>query len=118
MVKVLICGGRDYKPSFRDIAKVAYLLSEYHIEEVVSGRCRGADKFGERVAQVLSLPINGFPADWETHGKAAGFIRNREMLEFLDEDDLVLALPGGKGTENMKNLAKEAGIEVLEVENL
>jgi hypothetical protein len=35
-------------------------------------------------------------ADWETHGRAAGPIRNEKMLTW--KPDLVVACPGGDGT--------------------
>ncbi len=53
-----------------------------------------------------------FKADWSKHGKAAGPIRNRRMLE-EGKPDLVIALQGGKGTASMIALAREAGVRVL-----
>ena len=115
MSKVIICGGRDYKGSFTDLARLSYILCEYHVSEVVSGTCKGADLFGEKVAKSLKLSISKFPADWEAHGKSAGFIRNKEMLDFLSHsaEDFVFALPGGRGTQNMIDIAKKAGFPVL-----
>ena len=52
-------------------------------------------------------------ADWEKHGKAAGPKRNKRMLEW--KPDLVVAFPGGKGTANMVQQARQAGVEVIEV---
>ncbi len=49
-------------------------------------------------------------AKWETYGKAAGPIRNREML--LNLPALVVAFPGGKGTADMVRQAERAGIPV------
>lgn len=57
-----------------------------------------------------------FEADWHTHGRAAGPIRNRRMIE-EGKPDLVVAFPGGRGTANMVNQARAAGIEVREVES-
>ena len=56
-----------------------------------------------------------YPADWDTHGRGAGPIRNKQMLE-EGKPDLVIAFPGGKGTANMIGQAKEAGIPVREIE--
>ena len=55
-----------------------------------------------------------FPAEWKKHGKAAGPIRNRKMLQD-GKPDLVLAFPGGRGTANMVELATDAGIRVMHV---
>lgn len=57
--------------------------------------------------------ITVFHANWECHGKAAGPIRNREMLQ---EADLLIAFPGGRGTADCIRQAKELGIPVLRVE--
>ena len=53
-----------------------------------------------------------FKADWETFGKAAGPIRNQEML-VLSMPELVVAFPGGRGTEDMIKRSKKAGVEVI-----
>lgn len=50
------------------------------------------------------------PANWSLWGKAAGPIRNHEML--LENPDVVVAFPGGRGTEDMVNRAYRAGILV------
>jgi UDP-N-acetylmuramoylalanine-D-glutamate ligase len=56
-----------------------------------------------------------FPADWKTHGKAAGPKRNRQMLDDA-KPDLVVAFPGGRGTDDMVNKAKSRGVPVVRVE--
>ena len=57
-----------------------------------------------------------FAADWDKHGKAAGAIRNREMLK-KGQPNLVIAfhtaLQQSKGTRDMVELAKKAGIETF-----
>lgn len=55
------------------------------------------------------------PADWRWHGKAAGPIRNKQMLD-QHSPDLVIAFPGGRGAANMVALARAAGVPVAEVE--
>ena len=57
------------------------------------------------------IDVNAKPADWKRHGRAAGPIRNGEMLK--DRPDLVVAFPGGKGTANMVTQATNAGIEIV-----
>jgi len=56
-----------------------------------------------------------YEPDWDTYKRAAGPIRNKEMLE-ANPDALVLAFPGGKGTEDCVKQAKELGMIVLRVE--
>lgn len=57
--------------------------------------------------------IEEYPAQWDKYGKSAGFIRNKQMLE-EGKPDIVIAFPGGKGTKMMVDLAKKAGVEVID----
>ncbi len=44
---------------------------------IVSGGCpKGGDRFAETIAKDRGIPIIIFYPDWETHGRAAAFIRN------------------------------------------
>ncbi len=52
-----------------------------------------------------------FHAAWKQHGRAAGPIRNEEML-FLGRPDGVLAMPGDKGTRHMVDIASREGVPV------
>jgi hypothetical protein len=52
-----------------------------------------------------------YKAEWDKHGRAAGPIRNQQMLDD-GKPDLVLAFAGGRGTDDMCRRAREAGIEV------
>lgn len=54
------------------------------------------------------------PADWKTHGKRAGSIRNQKMIDDY-HPQLVVAFPGGAGTADMVRRARAAGIEVREI---
>ncbi len=44
---------------------------------------------------MAGIPVMTFPADREKHGRAAGPIRNKQMLE-EGKPDLVAAFPGGR----------------------
>jgi len=79
---------------------------------VISGHARGADEYGERLAKFWNIPLEIYPADWETHGKAAGFIRNQEMLD--SGIDLAVQFPGGNGTADMRRRLDKAGVKVME----
>lgn len=58
--------------------------------------------------------IEEYPAEWDKHGKAAGFIRNQDMLD--SGVDVVVAFPGGRGTADMVRRARKAGVEVVEID--
>jgi len=116
-MKVLVCGGRD----FTDKAWLWSVLDAKHlalpIRMIIQGEARGADTLAKEWAASNKVPCLSVPADWEAHGKRAGFIRNALMLTF--EPDLVLATPGGKGTNMMCVLAEKKGtpIEYLRIQD-
>jgi hypothetical protein len=60
----------------------------------------------------LGFTAEPHPADWAQHGKAAGMIRNREMVAL--GADVVLAFPLGRspGTRGCIRTAEEAGLTV------
>jgi hypothetical protein len=81
---------------------------------IIQGGARGADSCAADWAVVNWTGFEEYQADWIKHGKAAGHIRNKQMLE-EGKPDLVIAFPGGRGTAHMVRIAKEAGVEVIEV---
>lgn len=141
---VLVCGGRDFGDLARikrDDPRWAQCENEYrfvmstlddilhpqqmitddmdtwlpHDIYIVTGGARGVDSVA--IDWAVTNWADGFAeykADWQTHGKSAGWIRNQQML---DEEavDLVIAFPGGKGTADMVRRAKKANIPVMEV---
>ena len=78
---------------------------------VLSGAARGADTHGELWAQSKGIPVEHYPAEWGKHGKAAGFIRNAEMVS---KAEAVVAIWDGvsRGTAHSIKLATEAGLKV------
>lgn len=112
--RLLVCGGRDYADRKR-LFSVLDALQPYPTV-VIHGAARGADSLAGEWARVRDIAERPFPADWKTHGKGAGFIRNRQML-IEGQPTFVVAFPGGRGTGNMIKLAKAAGVPVMEVTN-
>lgn len=79
--------------------------------EVISGGARGVDRVAFDCAFAYGLRALEIPAEWDRHGKAAGFIRNKELVE---RADVVVAFWDGKsrGTKHTIDLARKAGKEV------
>ena len=79
---------------------------------VVHGRCPygGVDLYADRWARTCQVPIEEHPADWARHGKAAGMLRNSEMVK--PGADLCLGFPGpgSRGTWDCLRKAVDAGI--------
>lgn len=121
-MRVLVCGGRDF-------ADYAYLEAEldsfeYRIQHLIQGGCKsfnqqtrtwdGADFLAKAWANAQGErgpTMEEFPANWSKYGRAAGPIRNQQMLD-EGKPHLVLAFAGGRGTDSMCQLARTAGIEV------
>jgi hypothetical protein len=79
---------------------------------IVSGCARGADMFGELWAKRHDIPIVRFPADWPQYGKAAGAIRNKQMVEYADE--FVIFWDGvSPGTKHMIETVKKSGKHMM-----
>lgn len=117
-VKILVCGGRDYADRERVWRELDALAERFGSLHVIEGGAPGADRHAYDWAMSVGPQkcgrLSHMPADWRTHGRAAGAIRNAEMLKL--DPDRVLAFPGGKGTADMVAKAVKAGIIVLQVQ--
>lgn len=114
-MRIVVCGGRDYS----DRMKVFAVLSEYRRDNdrliIIQGGASGADAIARDWSYLQpSVRLITESADWKTHGKAAGFIRNQFMLDRY-KPDLVLAFPGGRGTADMVGRARKAGVPVRQI---
>lgn len=107
-MRVLVCGGRDYK----DRAAVDLVLTLAKPSVVIHGGAPGADCLAGAWALKNGVAVEAFPADWKKHGRAAGPLRNQRMLD-ESKPDYVIAFPGGLGTADMVRRAKAAGLKVV-----
>jgi len=102
VMRVLICGGRDLDDKdggwFNRISDYADQYGPF--TSIIHGGARGADTLAGKWAAHHHLPCQVFRANWKRDRKAAGPIRNRRMLD-EGKPNLVLALPGGRGTADM-----------------
>lgn len=102
-MRVIIAGGRDFDDEVfafeqldRDFGKVLKSVT------VISGGARGADNIGERWAKARGVKLVVRKAKWDEHGKAAGPIRNMEMIT-EDKGSHLVAFHDGesRGTRHM-----------------
>jgi hypothetical protein len=110
-MKVIIAGSRDFD-DYELLRKYCdHVLQNQTEIEIVSGTARGADQLGERYAKERGYPVKQFPADWDKHGRSAGYIRNEKMAKY---GDALIAFWNGnsKGTEHMINLAKQYNLKI------
>lgn len=139
MTRVLVCGGRtygclprQYDPAEEEALKAraqaerGFLfatLTKLHREigftTLIHGGARGADHWAKLWAQQKKVTAVEFKANWYPHGRngeldrGAGPKRNARMIS-EGKPDLVIAFFGGRGTRDMTDKARAAGIEVRE----
>ncbi len=112
-------GGRDLAwPHQRVAAELLARSGGRPVHLVLHGGARGADAAIGRAAHQLGWSSVVMPARWERHGRAAGPIRNRELLEQAIAravahtspssvaSVLVVAFPGGPGTASLVQQAR------------
>ena len=114
-MRVLVCGGRDGQ----DVDYVEKTLSRLlqtrgPWERLIHGDARGVDRMAGKWARDHGVLDWDFRPEWHRVEAGDGLSRNQRMIE-TGAPDLVIAFPGGAGTENMVDLAKAANIEVIEI---
>lgn len=112
-MKVLVCGGREYTDSVHAFRVLDELHTSAPFSLVIQGGARGADTLAAEWAGRRRVPCLTHWAEWDKHGKAAGHIRNAAMLKW--EPEMVVAFPGGPGTESMVKLAEAAKVVVWRI---
>lgn len=114
-MKIIIAGSRDFTDYRLLLQKVDDIIEELECDRnkiiIVSGGARGADLLGEKYADECGFPVAKFEADWDKHGKSAGYKRNKEMAKY---GDVLIAFWDGqsKGTGHMIDLAKNHKLKV------
>jgi hypothetical protein len=114
-MRILVCGDRNWT-DYDMIAEALFQEAFVKFQDVtvIEGEARGADSLAARAAVDLALKVERYPAQWKKYGKAAGAIRNQQMLD-EGRPDLVLAfhddIEHSKGTKDMVRRARLAGIE-------
>lgn len=110
-MRVIIAGSRDLQDPHLIVQ--AILAAQFPISTILHGACRGIDQMAGKLAGAAGLPVEEYPADWATHGKAAGPIRNRQMVERADA--LIAILDKSvcsHGTRDIIQQATRAGLKV------
>lgn len=112
-MRILITGSRDWDEA-GSIAGALDAEVTTHAGPVtlVSGACpSGADYIAEWIATEWGWTVERHPADWDTHGKRAGFLRNAEMVALGANVCLAFIKNKSKGATMTATLAENAGIE-------
>lgn len=112
MTRVLICGSRTWS----DLETIKrYMRTLPHDTVIIHGAAKGADSIAGNIAECWGMAVKAYPAQWNRYHKAAGPIRNKQML-VEGKPDLVVAftldIHKSKGTANMVMQARNAGVPV------
>ncbi len=110
-MKLIVAGSRGFTNKLRVFKALDKLYSKRIDIEIVSGLAKGPDTFAKEWAIFNNVPLHEFPADWNRHGKSAGYKRNEEMAKF---GDAAAIFWDGKsqGSMHMINLARKYGLKV------
>lgn len=121
MILAVITGSRSWSDRTPIVGRLEQIGPE--LACVIEGGAKGADRIaGQWAAAARKRGVGWvrFPADWKKNGRAAGPLRNREMLDWAEQardrvgwEPFVLAFPGPEsiGTWDMVNEAKRRGIK-------
>ena len=111
-MRILFCGDRLWEEE----ELIRLVLEGYDPETtiIVHGNAPGADRIAARLAYNMGFKVEPHSAKWERYGKAAGPIRNKEMLD--SGIDFVEAfhnnIENSRGTKDMVKIALKADIPV------
>jgi hypothetical protein len=116
-IRLLVCGDRHYD----DWATLSWTLDQFRwthfkagdaIDVVIEGEAPGADTMAREWAEKRGIPVDAHPADWTKYGKAAGPIRNQEMLDCGPTHVLAFHndFENSRGTKDMVARARKAGV--------
>jgi len=110
-MRFLVTGGREYKHRGNVWRALTHLVENGDF--MIVGDATGVDQYAREWAERFKCRHRVVKAPWFALGKGAGMLRNRYMLDL--RPDIVLAFPGGHGTENCKKQARDRDIKVWEI---
>lgn len=111
-MKILCCGDRHWTNKGR----IREVLQGYPIDTIIiEGEASGVDTLCKEVARELKMTVISVPSNWNKYGKAAGPIRNKEMLDMNSSEVIAFHnnISESRGTKNCITQARQRGIRVL-----
>lgn len=112
--KPIVCinGSRSIKE-----LNISSYLSPNYPAAVVAGGANGVDTIARDWAKSHHIEYIEYPAQWQIYGKAAGVVRNHEMVDFADE---LISFWDGKSTgtkeaiDYAKKMDKKVTLHLIE----
>lgn len=103
MTKLLVCGSRTITNVSWIFSEIEKYISESNLQysdiHIIEGSAKGVDKIAKQFADDRNIPVIEMPADWKSYGRAAGPIRNEQMVRLCDQC-LILWDGKSRGTKN------------------
>lgn len=122
-ITALVCGGRNWRYREMTFRKLDALHRKYKFGLLIHGDAPGADTMAGQWGRQRGIPVRAYPANWrpkELKGRVdykAGHKRNQQMLDEA-RPDLVIAFPGGPGTNDMIKRSRLAGVPVIHLSDI
>lgn len=103
-VIVAIVGSRNFPDPYKAVGDLIGNWEQDYNPKVISGGAQGVDTAARAMARQYGLEFEEYAADWAKNGKAAGYLRNDDMVRAAD---IVIAFWDGesKGTKHTIDLA-------------
>ena len=115
MKKLLVSGSRtitDKHKVFQALDEMMSVMLKGEDVTIIEGGAKGVDTLARQYAIERKIPYEEHPADWDKNGRAAGYIRNVEMVK---EADVALIIWDGKskGTAHAMKICEKKGVKYL-----
>lgn len=109
-MKTIIAGSRTANMT-QTLAGINSCPWQSRVTRILCGAALGVDTCAAEWAYATGLPVDYYEANWAVNGRAAGPIRNQQMV---DHADALIAIWDGqsKGTADIIRRAKAEGITV------
>ncbi len=127
-VAILVTGSREWTDMPAVLSRLQAVRDAIEPGElvVIHGDAPGLDRIADRCAMAMGATrALAMPAQWDKHGKAAGAMRNSEMVKVLialrrcgyECHALAFPLPNSRGTWDCVKQARKAGFDPVIVGN-
>lgn len=114
MNRMLVCGDRNWSNQHllnMMLDQIAHEIGGVGV--VIEGEATGADTMARKWADARKIPVLPYPAQWDVYGKAAGPIRNAQMLAEGKPTHVVAFhndIEKSRGTKDMVARARKSGL--------
>jgi hypothetical protein len=109
--RVLITGSRTWTDAAVIRTALAKVWQWGPDTVLVTGACpRGADRLAEECWTHWGGTVERWPADWNRHGRAAGYRRNQDMVDASAVGCLAFIRAHSRGATHCATAAEQAGI--------